>query len=238
MQMSKVIFITGASKGIGKTTALKLSKNNRVVLFARSEDKLKEVESSIKNNGGSCLVIVGDVTKEEDVANAIKKTIEQYSTIDVLINNAGIGIYKRIDNLTYSEFKEVMEINMFGVFLTTKYVVPHMISKKQGQIINISSVAGLNGFKEGTAYAASKFALNGFTESLREDVKEFGIAVTAICPGGVRTEFGGGNPDKLVRDYLLEPEDVAHTINYLVEESETANTKLIELKPRKRKDRR
>ena len=236
--MPKVIFITGASKGIGKLTALTLSKNNIVVLFARSEDKLKELESSIKNSGSTCLVITGDVTKEEDVANAIKKTIEKYSRIDVLINNAGIGIYKRIDNLTYSEFKEVMEINMFGVFLTTKYVVPNMISRKQGQIINISSVAGLNGFKEGTAYSASKFALNGFTESLREDVKEFGIAVTVICPGGVRTEFGGGNPDKMTRDFLLEPDDVVHTINYLIEESETANTKLIELKPRKRKDRR
>ncbi len=236
--MSKVIFITGASKGIGKAIALSLSEDNNVILFARSEDKLLELESTIKKKGGSCLCIVGDVTKEQDVSDAIATTIDKFSKIDVLINNAGIGIYKRIENFSFTEFKKVLETNLFGAFLATRYAVPHMIKRKQGQIINISSVAGLNGFKEGTAYSSSKFGLNGFTESLREDIKEFGIAVTAVCPGGVRTEFGGDNHDKVNNDYLLEPEDVAHTIKYLIDESETANTKLIELKPRKRKDRR
>lgn len=236
--MSKVIFITGASKGIGKAIALSLSKEHIVVLFARNESNLKEVEKLITQYGGSCFCLVGDVTKEQDVSNAISKTIEKFSSIDVLINNAGLGIYKRIDELTLEEFTQVMDTNMVGSFLMTKYTVPHMIAKKQGQIINISSVAGLNGFKGGAAYAASKFALNGFTESLREDVKEFGIAVTAVCPGGVNTKFGGSSSDKTSRPYLLEPEDVAHTIQYLVQESETANTKFIELKPRKRKEMR
>ena len=236
--MSKVIFITGASKGIGKAIALSLSKEHTVVLFARNESNLKEVEELITKIGGSCFCLVGDVTKEEDVMNATSKIIEKYSKIDVLINNAGIGIYKRIDELTLQEFTQVIDTNVIGSFLMTKYVVPHMIAKKQGQIINISSVAGLNGFKGGTAYSASKFALNGFTESLREDVKDFGIAVTAVCPGGVNTKFGDSSPDKVSQPYLLEPEDVAHTISYLVNESETANTKLIELKPRKRKEMR
>lgn len=236
--MKKVIFITGASRGIGKSITLSLSKEHNLVLFARSKQNLNDLSDKITKDGGSCLAIVGDVTKEQDVAQAILKTIKTFGTIDVLINNAGIGLYKRVDEFTLDEFKNVLDINIVGPFLTTKYVTPHMISKKQGQIINISSVAGLNGFKEGTAYSASKFALNGFSESLREDLKNFGIAVTVVCPGGVRTEFGGGDSDKAVRDFLLEAEDVAHTIKYLVNESETANTKLIELKPRKRKEKR
>ena len=236
--MTKTIFITGASKGIGRAIALKLAKSNAIVIFARTESKLKEVEKLILEKGGKCLCIVGDVTNEKDVSNAIKKTIENFGSIDVLINNAGIGLYKRIDEFTVDEFRKVLEINVIGPFLMTKYISPYMIDQKHGQIINISSVAGINGFKQGTAYSSSKFALNGFTESLREDLKEFGIAVTAVCPGGVRTEFGGGNAEKTQRPFLLEPEDVAHTIEYLINESETSNTKLLELKPRKRKEQR
>ena len=155
--MSKIIFITGASKGIGRSIALNLSMDNIVILFARSEEKLHELETTIKNQGGSCFCIVGDVTKAQDVSNAIANTIDRYSKIDALINNAGIGIYKRIENLSFTEFKMVLETNLLGVLLATRYTKPHMISRKQAQIINISSVAGLNGFKEGTAYASSKF---------------------------------------------------------------------------------
>lgn len=235
--MTKTILITGASRGIGKAIALKLFKNHSLVLFARSKDKLEELEQFIINNGGKCISYTGDVRNEQDVLGVVSKTLETFGTIDVLINNAGLGMYKRIDEFTLAEFKEILEINTVGPFLMTKYVVPHMMAKKQGQIINISSIAGLNGFKGGTAYSASKFGLNGFTESLREDVKEYGIAVTAVCPGGVQTEFGGSH-NKADRPFLLEADDVAHTIEYLVNESETANTKLIELKPRKRKEKR
>jgi short-subunit dehydrogenase len=236
--MSKVIFITGASKGIGKATALLLSKSHTLILFSRSLDKLSKLESKINDNGGKCLVLCGDVTKEEDVKDAITKSLQAFGKIDVLINNAGIGLFKRVDDFSLEDFVQVINTNLFGAFLTTKYIVPKMISQKSGQIINISSVAGLTGFKYGTVYAASKFALNGFSESLREDVKDYGIAVTILCPGSVRTEFGGSNPSKDNRDFLLEPEDVAHSIEYLVNESETANTKLIELKPRKRLEKR
>ncbi len=236
--MKKVIIITGASKGIGKAIALKLYKNHSLTLFARSKDKLNELSQLITEQGGKCITIAGDVTNEKDVARAINETVKNFGSIDVLINNAGIGLYKRVDEFSKEEFQEVLDINVLGPFLMTKYAVPHMISNKQGQIINISSVAGLNGFKQGSAYSASKFALNGFTESIREDLKDYGIAVTAVCPGGVRTEFGGDNPEKADRPFLLEADDVAHSIEYLVNESETANTKLIELKPRKRKEKR
>lgn len=235
---NKVILVTGASKGIGKAIAERLSPFHKLALFARTEPALIELKENLETKGGEVLVIVGDVTQEDDVKRAVEETIGHYGTIDVLVNNAGIGLFNRVDQFSLEDFKHVMDINMTGAFLFTKYVSPTLIGNKSGQIINIASVAGLTGFKTGSAYAASKFALVGFTESVREDLKEFGIAVTAVCPGGVRTGFGGGDPNKAGRDYLLEPEDVARTVEYLVNESETANTKLVELKPRRREHAR
>lgn len=236
--MNKVIFLTGASKGIGKAIAMRLGKNNKLTLFSRSLPELKEIEKSINELNKDVLVLQGDVTKEQDVKDAINKTIEKWGTLDVVINNAGVGIFKRVDKFSLEEFKLVQEVNMVGCFLVTKYATPTLINKKQGQIINIASVAGLNGFKYGSAYAASKFAMVGFTESIREDLKGFGIAVTAVCPGGVRTGFGGNDPEKMDRDFLMEADDVARTVEYLISESETVNTKLIELKPRKHPNKR
>ncbi len=182
------------------------------------------------------LALPGDACNEADVRAAVDATVEKFGRIDALVNNVGMGIFKRVDQFSLEEFNQVQEINMVSTFLFTKYTAPLMIERKSGSIINIASVAGLNGFRTGAAYAASKFAMVGFTESVREDLKGFGIAVTAVCPGGVRTTFGGQEVTErhLKSEYLLEPEDVARTVRYLIEESETANAKLIELKPRRR----
>lgn len=238
--MSRVIIVTGASKGIGEAIARKLS-DFRLVLTARNTENLEKLKQSIQNDNPNAdiLTVTADVTREDEVKKVIHSTIQKFNSVDVLINNAGIGKFKRCDEFSAAEFMEVYSVNMFGTFLFTKYALPYMIEKKKGQIINIASVAGLNGFKNGTAYASSKFAMMGFTESLREDVKEYGIAVSAICPGGVLTEFGGKDLTvKNTAPFMLEPSDVAHSVRYLVEESETANTKLIELKPRKRMEYR
>lgn len=232
--MQKVILLTGASKGIGRAIALRESSKHSLSLFARSEKDMQEIlgQSTLKS-----IYTKGDIKQEADIRLCVERTIQEFGKIDVLINNAGIGTFKRVDQFTLEEFDEIQKVNLYGAFLFTKYVVPYMIKAKSGYIINVSSVAGLNGFTNGTAYAASKFALNGFTESLREDVKSFGIGVCAVCPGSVRTDFGGLEAAKMQgKEYMLEPEDVARTISYLIEESETANAKLIELKPRRRKE--
>jgi 3-oxoacyl-[acyl-carrier protein] reductase len=193
------------------------------------------LQKKIEEIGGRAIAIPCDVKNEIEIQSVVEKGLKTFGKIDVLINNAGIGKFKRVDEFTSQEFMEILQVNLMAPFLFTKYVVPSMIKQRSGQIINISSVAGLNGFKTGTAYAASKFGLNGFTESLREDLKEYGIAVSVICPGGVRTGFGGMD-ENAIKDFLLEPDDVAYTVEYLIHESETANTKLIELKPRRRKE--
>lgn len=229
----KVVLITGASRGIGRAIAERLGRaGHRLGLFARDAQALEKIAAGLSGAGGAVRVLAGDVTVEADARSAVESLIGEYGRIDVLINNAGIGNFRRADQFSLAEFEEVQRVNLYGPFLFTKYVVPHMIERRAGQIVNMSSVAGLNGFKGGAAYAASKFALNGFTESLREDVKQYGIAVTALCPGSVATDFAG--VDHSGRDYALEPDDVARTVEYLVNESETANAKLIELKPRRR----
>lgn len=237
----KHIIITGASKGIGRAIAEKLAaEGHNLFLFARSENRLKDLcaELSAKHEG-KYIYYAGDITEEKTVEYAVEDAWKRLGSVDCLINNAGIGVFGRVDKISPEDFRRVWEVNVWGSYLFTRFLVPEMIGRRKGQIINISSVAGLNGFKGGTAYAASKFGLNGFTESLREDVKEFGIAVTAVCPGSVHTEFGGSDlAGKGNRDYLLTPEDVAHTIAYLVAQSETANTKLLELKPRRGEEHR
>ena len=231
----KVVLITGASKGIGKAIAEVAGKKNIVSLFSRSETELKSISETLNKQGSKSIFFAGDIKNELDIKNAVQKTIDTYGRIDILVNNAGIGYFKEISEFTYQEFDEIQKVNLYGTFLFCKYVSAFMIKAKSGYIINISSVAGLNGFKTGTAYSASKFAVNGFTESLREDLKQYGIGVSVVCPGSVATGFGGLDEKKLQgKDYMLEPEDVARTVQYLIDESETANAKLIELKPRRR----
>ncbi len=233
-EREKVILVTGATRGIGHAIAENLANAYPLIITGRSTDALNALKKKLTDSGGKVEAIAADLTSSDDIKKLVESSIRSMGRIDCLINNAGMGIFGRVDEIQEDDFRYVMELNLMAPYQLTKAVLPDMISRKSGQIINISSVAGLNGFKGGGAYAASKFALNGFTESLREDVKEFGIAVTAVCPGGVRTEFGG-NPAS-VRDFVLEPQDVAHTVRYLVDESETANTKLIELKPRRRSE--
>jgi short-subunit dehydrogenase len=231
--VKKNILITGASRGIGRAIAQRLGKSHNVAVFARDASALQSLQKEIPG----CIVLPGDITREEDVKSSVESAQKAFGRIDVLVNNAGIGTFKRADQFSLEEFRAIYQVNVEGTFLFTKYVLPAMIQNKAGQIINISSVAGLNGFKGGSAYAASKFAVNGFTESLREDVKEFGIAVSAVCPGSVATDFGGGSAAALLaKDYAMTPDDVAATVEYLVNESETVNAKLIELKPRRRRE--
>ncbi|MCK5342099.1 MAG: SDR family oxidoreductase, partial [Candidatus Heimdallarchaeota archaeon] len=179
---------------------------------------------------GAINILSTDLTKEEDTKKLVETTLNQFGRIDILVNNAGVGKFKRIDDFTLDDYNFIFDVNVKGLFLLTKNVVPLLIAQKSGHIINISSIAGKNGFKSGTLYSASKHAVQGFTWSLREDIKEYGIKVTAICPGSVVTRFGGKEVDKV--EWSLEPEDVAHAVGYLVTESASVNTAEIVIKPR------
>ena len=185
----KVVLITGASKGIGKAIAEVAGKKNIVSLFSRSETELKSISETLNKQGSKSIFFAGDIKNELDIKNAVQKTIDTYGRIDILVNNAGIGYFKEISEFTYQEFDEIQKVNLYGTFLFCKYVSAFMIKAKSGYIINISSVAGLNGFKTGTAYSASKFALEGWLESLRIENLKSGVHVLIARPGFTATNI-------------------------------------------------
>ncbi|MFX0208605.1 MAG: SDR family oxidoreductase [Candidatus Hodarchaeota archaeon] len=228
----KTAIITGASRGIGKAISLKFAANDiNIVLAARDRTQLQRVQEEIKSfSQVKTLIVPTDVTNEEQVKTLVQKTIDQFRKIDILVNNAGVGRFKRAEEFTLEDYHYMFDVNVKGVFLMSKYVVPHMLARESGQIINIASIAGKNGFKTGTLYAASKHAVVGYTWSLREDLKEYKIKVAVICPGSVVTEFGGKKPEKV--EWSMEPNDVAHACYYLISESDTVNTAELIIKPK------
>lgn len=197
--IGKVAIVTGASKGIGKAiTHLFAEKGARVYALSREIQEMSFPENVIPT---PC-----DLTNGKQVSSAIEQIIKEAGTIDILINNAGVGHFAPIHELKESQWDEMMNVNVKGAFLCTKYVVPQLLAKEKGHIINISSVAGIEGFPRGTGYSASKFGLMGLTDSLMKELKPHGIKVSVICPGSVQTYFGDTDP----KEYALLPEDVAY----------------------------
>lgn len=209
----KVAIVTGASRGIGRAIAVLFSREGaKISAIARKEKDLERLKSEIESFGGICSILQGDVSNESDVRKTVEKTIKEFGKIDILVNNAGFGIYKPVVELTTEEFDRMVGVNFRGVFLFTKYVLPYMIKQNSGVIINISSIAGTLGVKNMAVYSATKWAVNGFTESIIHEVREYNIRVASLCPGSVDTNFStvaGSNPP--APDKVLKPEDVAQT---------------------------
>ena len=210
----KNALITGAGKGIGKAVALALAaEGTNVILLARTTADLEAVAAEAQAYGVQTLIVTGDIADINSVNQAVEKAIAQLKTIDILINNAGIGKFGKFLDLTPAEFENIIKINLFGTYYATRAVLPGMIEAQSGDIINISSTAGLRGAAATSAYSASKFAVIGLTESLMQEVRKHNIRVTALTPSTVATDMAkdlnltDGNPDK-----VMQPEDVAELI--------------------------
>jgi NAD(P)-dependent dehydrogenase (short-subunit alcohol dehydrogenase family) len=190
--MSKVWFITGCSKGFGwvLTQELLKSTNTRVVATARNPDKLKELQREYPDR---LLALKLDVTVQTDIDQAVSAAMNHFHRIDVLVNNAGYGLAGVLEECTNEDIVKQFQTNVFGLMFMTKAVLPIMRSQKEGHILNISSVAGLVGGMGSGMYCATKFAVEGFSESLAQDVAHFGIKVTIIEPGPFRTDFAGAS---------------------------------------------
>lgn len=185
-----VVVVTGSSTGIGQATAEAFAREGAtVVLAARSEGRLQRIRSDIEKAGGNAVVMAVDVTDRAAVVEMIKNVVETHGRIDVLVNNAGIGLLSSVEDMDPAELKRVFEVNLFGLIWCTQAVLPYMIKKNCGRIINISSVAGKRALPHISAYCASKFAVQAFSESLRMEVAEHGIIVTVVCPPRVDTTF-------------------------------------------------
>lgn len=212
----KVVLITGASAGIGRASALALAQEGaNLVLTARRQERLAELATAVQHLGGKAISVVGDATSEETAQHCITMATETFGTLDILINNVGVGNYKNLIDTSAAEYDEMMDTNVRSTFLFTRYAVPVMIRQHSGTILMISSMAGIYGFAGEAVYCATKFAQVGFAQALDKELRPHGIKVGVICPGGVKTEFalGKGRTEQSVAESgMLDPEDVASAV--------------------------
>lgn len=230
----KVALITGASAGIGKASAIALAgEGANLVLTARRQERLDELVSLVKEAGGDAAVVVGDAREEEVAQQAVAAAKNTFGSLDILINNVGVGNYKNLVETSAQEYDEMMDSNMRSTFLFTRHAVPVMIEQGAGTILIISSMAGVYGFAGEAVYCATKFAQVGFAQALDNELRPHGIKVGAICPGGVKTEFalGKGRTEQSVAESgMLEPEDVAGVV--LLACTQSPQSRIIEVRMR------
>ena len=220
-----VLIVTGASSGIGAAVAKQFAREGyRVVLAARRIERLESMADEIEAGGGQALVVQTDLFQFEDIQNLVAATISQYGQVDVLVNNAGFGRLKWLEQLDPDkDIQAQLQINLTATILVAREVLPHMIERRTGHIINMASLGGFVATPTYTTYSASKFGVRGFTEALRREVGVYGIHVTGVYPGGVRTEFKEhtGTDRKTGRttpaSLRLEPEEVAQAILKVVD---------------------
>jgi NAD(P)-dependent dehydrogenase (short-subunit alcohol dehydrogenase family) len=191
--MSKVWLITGASRGLGRTfTEEALKAGNRVVATARNSEQLADVAAKF---GESVRTVSLDVTKEAQAKYAVNAAIQTFGGLDVLVNNAGYGNVCPVEDTSLADFRAQIETNLFGVIIMTKAVLPYFRERGSGHIIQISSIGGRVGPTGRAAYAAAKFGVEGFSESLSKEVGPLGVKVTIVEPGGFRTDFAGSSTE-------------------------------------------
>jgi 3-oxoacyl-[acyl-carrier protein] reductase len=211
---NQVAVVTGAGRGIGRAIAIELGKlGARVVLAARSRTELEDTARVI---GSSASVIPTDVRKKEDLQKLFEQAALALGPVDILVNAAGLGIFGPVTDFKDEDFETLIETNLRGIFFACRLVLPSMIERKRGHLVNVASIAGKVGSANRAVYCASKFGVVGFTESLAEEVRQHGIRVTVICPGSTDTRFSPKETSGKARDKMLRPEDVAHAVRMIV----------------------
>ena len=186
----KIVLITGASSGIGKETAIQFAKKGaNVILVARRKQKLEQIADDLKKFNVSIMICECDVSDKLQVEKMAKLVLEKYNSIDILVNNAGFAIYGSVFDLTTQEIESQMATNYFGMIYCIKNFLPSMIQKKSGHIVNVASVAASFGLPGIASYCASKFAMLGFSEGLKHELKGTGVGITVVSPIMVRTDF-------------------------------------------------
>lgn len=226
----QVAVVTGAGRGIGLSIARRLgSMGARVAICARSEKSLEKAAETLRVEGVEALALAADVSRVAGVAALVQQTNRQFGEIDVLVNNAGVGVFGPTHERSEEDWDHVMDTNLKGVWLCSKAVAPQMIRRGAGHIVNIGSLAGKNAFAGGGIYCASKWGLMGLTACMAEDLRAHGIRVSVVCPGSVHTDFSphaGKDPQK-----MLQPDDVAHVVAMLVTQAPQSFVSEVELRP-------
>ncbi len=207
-------FITGAGKGIGKAVAIALAKEGvNLFLVSRTQNDIDQLAAETAKLGVKTLALSADVSDINSINSAVEKAIDEFKHIDILINSAGIASFGKFLELEPEAWERIIQVNLMGTYYTTRAIIPNMIERQTGDIINISSTAGLNGNALTSAYSASKFAVLGLTDSLMQEMRKHNIRVTALTPSTVATDMAkdlnltDGNPEK-----VMQSEDMADLI--------------------------
>lgn len=227
--VGKVAIVTGAGKGIGRAIALSLAEAGAsVVLASRTESELNALGKKIQQNGGTAFAIQTDVSKSIEISRLVNSTLEKFHRIDILINNAGYGVFSKVVDAREEDLDGMWNVNLRGAFLCSKAVLPTMMRQKSGEIINIDSLAGKNTFVGGAGYSATKWGLLAFSRTLMLEVREYNIRVVTICPGSVNTDFSDHSKNAMA---IIQPEDVADTVLFALSMPARSNVSEIDIRP-------
>jgi 3-oxoacyl-[acyl-carrier protein] reductase len=230
---NKVALVTGAGRGIGKAIAVALANAGcRVVLTARTVAQLESVKEEIRGSGGQAVSVPSDLTRDQDIEHLVAESGRAYGVVDILVNNAGWGRKAVIVRANVEDWDQTFKVNLRAPMLLARLLLPAMIEQKSGAIINISSVSGKSGEAGSSAYAASKSGMIGFTQSLYEEVREYGIKASVILPGFVDTPMIP--PVKhLDRARMIRPDDVADAVLFVLNASPAACPVELTLRPQR-----
>jgi len=211
---NQVAVVTGAGRGIGRAIAIELGKlGAKVVVASRNRSEIEETGKAI---GANASVLPTNVRKKDELQRLFEQVADAVGPVDILVNAAGLGIFGPVVNFKDEDFETLIETNLRGIFFTCRYVLPSMIERKRGHVINIASIAGKVGSANRAVYCASKFGVVGFTESLAEEVRQYGVRASVICPGSTDTRFSPSETSGKALERMLRPEDVAHAVRMLV----------------------
>lgn len=217
----RVALVTGGSRGIGRAIAIALAREGaRVAVAGRNASLLNETLALIRNRPVAS--IVADVRKPDDVRRMVETAVAELGPIDILVNNAGVARFASVLEATVQDWQAMFEVNVLGPLLCTQAVLPAMLERKRGWIINIASSSSVKGYVDQSGYCASKHALLGFAKVLALETRGTGVRVHCICPGGVDTEMAGLNPSFEDRADLMKPEEVAQVVVFLASQDGVA----------------
>ena len=227
-----VAIVTGGGRGIGAAIARTLAANGgfKLMLTSRTANELAEVESECRSFGAECHSFPADLTTESQVLDLFTEIKAVYGTVGVLINNAGAGVFKPIVETTLADWRGMLDANATSAFLCSREAMRVMCSGRSGTIINIASVVGIKGYPNQGAYTASKHAMVGLTKVLAEEGKEYGVRAHVICPGGVATDMVKQARPDLDEEILIQPEDIAETVLYLLNLSPKISVDMIHVR--------
>jgi 3-oxoacyl-[acyl-carrier protein] reductase len=229
----KIAVVTGAGRGIGRAIAINLAQSGcRVILTARTPAQLEKVQQEILALGGEAICIAADLSRDEEIDRLFEESNRRWQPADILINNAGWGKRAPVVKARHEDWDQTFRLNIRAPMILAKSFLPQMIEKGEGAVINIGSISGKTGEANGAAYAASKFGLIGFTQSLYEEVREHGIKVAVILPGFVDTPLIPPN-SRLDRSKMIQPADVAQAVDYILTSPPTCCPVEITLRPQK-----